>query len=255
MGDSDDQNCYLCEKNRELCNSHIISEFLYKPLYDNKGRLFGMSTKEDTRRSFDIEQKGLREYLLCQSCETQLSRYENYARDLFHNDRFRVNGNTVEEIENLNYKKLRLFFISILWRSSISSRPFFRNVDLGPHEETARKMILNEDPDPWWRYGCALSDIADYDEDQRGVIIQPVSSQEGAHHHYFYVLGGFLWHYVVSSHRAEDSVEELFLERNGSMMVISKNPESIPFLRQLRAELDEQGKLGDLIERYGDDEE
>ena len=254
MADSNDQNCHLCKRNRPLCNSHIISEFLYKPLYDSKGRLFGMSTEEGTGQPFDIIQKGLREHLLCQCCETQLSRYENYARDLFYNDRLRVDGQPTSEVQGLDYKKLRLFFISILWRSSISSLPFFRSVNLGPHEETARRMVCNENPNPWWMYGCALSDIAEYDNNQRGVIIQPVTSKEGGHHHFLYVLGGFLWHYVVSSHREEWAVETLFLKQDGSMIVTSQNPDTIPFLQKLKVELDKQGKLGELIDQYGNGE-
>lgn len=35
--------------------------------------------------------------------------------------------------------------MSILWRASISTLPFFKSVDLGPHSEVIRKMILNGD--------------------------------------------------------------------------------------------------------------
>jgi len=248
------QRCNLCQKKHELCYSHIIPEFLYKPLYDEKGRLFAMSTREETRREFEIEQKGLREHLLCENCETQLSDYEGYARDQFDSDRFRVEGNPAVEVSGLDSDKLRLFFLSILWRSSISTLEFFREVELGPHQETAREMILKENPKPFWRYGCILADIAEYDENQRDVIIQPVSSKEDARHHYFYVLGGFLWHYVVSSHRLEDSIERLFIDHSGTMTIPSKNPDNIPFLNQLRTELHDEGKLQALINQYDEED-
>ena len=246
--------CRLCHFERELRCSHIIPEFLYKPLYDSKGRIFAVSTSDQTRLPFKIEQKGLREYLLCQSCETQLSRYEGVARTLFESGQLKVKGEPGVEVAGLDYLKLRLFFLSILWRSSVSTLPFFREVTLGPHEAKLREMILEEKPGKPWQYGCALSDLADKFEEHRLVIIQPVSSRADGQRHYFYVLGGFLWHYIVSSHRPEGAFLRLLLTQEGRMTVTATNPERIPFLVELRRRLNEQGKLEKLIERYGEEE-
>ena len=56
--------CRLCLVESELQDSHIISEFQYKPLYDEKHRFFVISS--DPRKNDFYEQKGFREKLLCQ---------------------------------------------------------------------------------------------------------------------------------------------------------------------------------------------
>ncbi|KFF18849.1 hypothetical protein IW22_16725 [Chryseobacterium sp. JM1] len=38
------------------------------------------------------------------------------------------------------------FFLSILWRCHISKNKVFSDVDLGPHAEHIRKMIMGNDP-------------------------------------------------------------------------------------------------------------
>ena len=115
------ENCKLCGKVDKLRNSHIIPEFLFKPLYDSKHRFHVLSTVLDSPNRY--EQKGIREKLLCQSCETLLSKHEGYARTvLFGGTEISVrkeDGNYI--IGDIDYKKFKLFQISILWRAGISN--------------------------------------------------------------------------------------------------------------------------------------
>jgi hypothetical protein len=43
-----------------------------------------------------------------------------------------------------DYEKLKLFFISLVWRASISAEMFYAGVNLGPFEAPARQAILQE---------------------------------------------------------------------------------------------------------------
>jgi hypothetical protein len=64
--------CALClDTNVKLAQSHIVPEFLYKALYDSKHRFQVISTNPSVRNS--LEQKGLREPLLCKACEATIS--------------------------------------------------------------------------------------------------------------------------------------------------------------------------------------
>lgn len=48
-------------------------------------------------------------------------------------------------IRGYDYKRLKNGLLSILWRMSISSREFFREVSLRPkHEEALRLALLND---------------------------------------------------------------------------------------------------------------
>ena len=63
-----------------------------------------------------------------------------------------------------DYAKLKLFFLSVLWRSGASSQPFFKSVDLGPHNmEIIRKAILESNPGDSDFYATVL---ALFDDDQ-----------------------------------------------------------------------------------------
>src|SRR6266568_922828 len=74
--------CKLCRKPEELQDSHIISEFFYKLIYDSNPRRFRVISA-DSAVPVQYEQKGLREPLLCKSCEGKFGRWEDYAKRTF----------------------------------------------------------------------------------------------------------------------------------------------------------------------------
>lgn len=146
--------CRLCSKESELRNSHILPEFLYEDLYDEKHRTLLISRKKGI-----VVQKGIREKLLCQKCETKLSKYENYSKGLINeipNFAHDINLGFLDS-DSVDYFSLKLFQLSILWRASISSYAEFQQVKLGPHEERIRFMIDEENPGKVSDYGCLMS--------------------------------------------------------------------------------------------------
>ena len=133
--------CKLCLQNKKLCDSHIISEFLFKPGYDEIHRINEL--KANTGNSNYI-QKGIREYLLCSDCENLISKWEDYSSILLKKMEINEKKEAVY-LKNINYKYFKLFHLSILWKASIAKGNEFCNVALGPHEEKLRKKLLNED--------------------------------------------------------------------------------------------------------------
>jgi hypothetical protein len=65
--------CRLCGKPSPLQRSHIIPEFLYRPLYDEKHRISVVKVGSDR---IGYLQKGFTEALLCFGCEQKLALYE-----------------------------------------------------------------------------------------------------------------------------------------------------------------------------------
>jgi len=80
--------CKLCLKGSQPVKSHIIPEFMYEGsgLYDEKHRFFIIEKSGDIPK-FQQKQKGLTERLLCQGCETKISRWEDYARRTIYEPR------------------------------------------------------------------------------------------------------------------------------------------------------------------------
>jgi hypothetical protein len=60
------------------------------------------------------------------------------------------------EIDKFDYSKLKLFFISLLWRAGVPTRPFFQLVNLGPHEARLRQLILDKNPGSEQDYSVML---------------------------------------------------------------------------------------------------
>jgi len=60
------------------------------------------------------------------------------------------------EISEFDYPKLKMFFLSLLWRAGVTRRHLFRHVQLGPHEDRIREMILHKDPGDPHEYAVTL---------------------------------------------------------------------------------------------------
>ena len=139
--------CKLCLQERELRNSHIIPEFLYKPTYDDKHRANDTNTDASTVR---FSQKGLREHLLCDVCEGHLNVFETYFANIWYDKsatpkKLMYYGSETLSVK-VNYADFKLFYLSVLWRASVSTLPYFSRVNLGPYEEGIRQMVLTLDP-------------------------------------------------------------------------------------------------------------
>lgn len=148
--------CALCCRQEPLRRSHIIPEFVYRQIYDSKHRFRVLSTLNKDMRS--LEQKGIRERLLCADCENQFSGYERYARGvLLGGESLTVSheGDYLQ-LEDLVYDTLKLFQMSILWRAAVAKHAMFARVKLGQHQETLRAML--EAGEAGWpeQYPCVV---------------------------------------------------------------------------------------------------
>ena len=208
--------CRLCLKEEKLCNSHILPEFFYLDIYEDHRSL--IISKEGEK----VIQKGLREHLLCQQCETKLSRYEKYAKELI----LRISNFSRDEnlgllySEDTDYSKFKLFQLSILWRASISSHMAFAQVNLGPHEEKIRRMLDEESPGRTTDYGCFMFTFLET-ELLKNIIQSPTRFKKKLYGHnaYKFVTGNITWVYVVSSHRTPTILKELFLQESGLLRI------------------------------------
>ena len=146
--------CAGCLQNEPLLQSHIIPEWVYKYIYTKDHKFVALDA--DGIGSPKVEQKGLREELLCFDCEQHLSKYENSVADLFKQiigKQFTtascdVLSSDIKVIGNYDYNSLKIFCLSVLWRLGVSKRIEYEKYDLGPYKEQLRKIVL-----------CLYSDI------------------------------------------------------------------------------------------------
>lgn len=191
--------CKLCQKEKELKKSHILSEFYYEKLYDPSKKRLHLTNYE--KGKFDFHQKGLREYLLCDDCEGILSRSETYVANLLKNSCPSFEIQDLTEIKPVDSKLIYHHQLSLLWRMSVSKTDFFKEVNLGHYEEIIRKFLLGESELGYEIYPCIL--IANFSQLDiyRHTLLSPIRLTNGIADLFTIMLGGFLWMFVVSDHK------------------------------------------------------
>ena len=223
--------CKLCgEESNEIRNSHIIPEFNYTPCYDDKHRFFKLSSVATRHQTY--AQKGFREYLLCQKCETKLSVWEGYAKRILTDDGLHlIDKNQLGyTLGGADYAQFKLYGLSILWRMGISRLTLFEEVRLGPHEGRLREAILTSDPlepheYPFWTTAVTLNGKFHSD-----LIVPPTLVKLDGHHVYRCMISGILYSFFVGSHRIGAGVEDLAMTREGVLKLPVMPIEDIPFL-------------------------
>lgn len=158
--------CRLCLHNKDLCKkSHIIPKFLYKLLTGGNNKIVCI----DSERSYFKYNSEYEGNILCEDCDSRIiGKLDDYGAKFFY-DKFPndvlpcfkiIDGEECVVRENdpfYDYKKMKLFLLSILWRSSISTRPLFQKVKLRREvEESLRLMIINGKPDEPDEYVCFI---------------------------------------------------------------------------------------------------
>ncbi len=156
----------MCLKNKDLLKeSHIIPKSLYKLLAGKNGLLVFLNSKRPELKYNSAYDK----YILCADCDGGIiGKLDDYGAKFLHakfpnkstpQTRY-VDGEkclVFEDDPNYDYTKFKLFLLSILWRSSVSSHPFFRAVKLSPDtKEILRLMIKDGDAGKPDEYPCFI---------------------------------------------------------------------------------------------------
>lgn len=234
--------CALCKHPKQLRKSHILPEFLYDPLYDEKHRFNVLTIRlEETNR---IEQKGVREKLLCDDCELLFSRYERYASLVIKggapNVAHRRDGSIIF-LSGLDYKQFKLFQLSLLWRAGASKLQFFDRVQLGPHLERIGRMLLSQEPGPFDQYACLMWGITLQPGKIPGLMIQPGKLRVLNYTTYQFVFGGLVWVYFVSSQKLAVPYSQFVLQQDGSATMQVRSALELPSLNNFMTEFSRLG--------------
>jgi hypothetical protein len=211
-------------KPKRLLRSHILPEFLYRPVYDEKHRTLSLSLRRPTR----VIQKGLRERLLCADCEAVMQRYEHYFARVWYRDwtvpplkdgdRFQLTG--------LDYTRFKLFALSVAWRASVSGLDDYDDVTLGPHEDRIRQMLLRGEPGCETEYSVVAGLLVDPETGLRwdGVVMAPMRVKVSGHWAIRSVFGGAVWTVFTTSHRTLP-FELVSVREDGTLLLSARSCE------------------------------
>ena len=140
--------CKFCGKEKKLIKAHIIPRHFHLNYENETYAAINSKTgnwKPCKTGTYDKN-------ILCADCDgTIIKRFEDEAYRILLNDiynfaEYKYNQNILYHLteKDFDYMLFRKFFISVLWRASISKAEDFSNINLGPYEDIALKILESD---------------------------------------------------------------------------------------------------------------
>jgi hypothetical protein len=156
--------CKFCGEEKPLIKAHIFPQQFHKPITCAEKKHHVVIA--DALDKPGILQSGsVDKTILCEKCDNEvIGKWDKYATEFFRQqdtwDKTTISGDdgpiVVYIVEDFDYAPLKLFFISLLWRASVSSLGVYNGVKLGAYEIKAWKMMKTGDPGTENDFGVAM---------------------------------------------------------------------------------------------------
>lgn len=219
--------CKFCNQERKLIEAHIIPLSFYRPLMaGGVPRLHSIKGTPKTSRRFP--RGAVDSNLVCEECEARFSSYDDYAKTFFIDD-FEKNYQDLPELQgkwiictNFDYPRLKLFFISLLWRASASNIPLFGRVRVGPFEARLKEMIINSDPGQPDEFSVMLRKFKE-DWADKGIIQPTKFRDENKINCYHFFLGRFSARIKVSNQPYPDHYAPVILNTKPPLAIAQQD--------------------------------
>jgi hypothetical protein len=245
--------CRLCGTIAELCLSHIIPDLFIRSLEEHVTTGNASQTQPTSillskhehilggqrQRGYWEKVTGMKEYLLCEPCEGKFAIYENYFRKLFYESGVRLKKRPVGDPLAVNtggmsspikmvgarrvlvdFQKMRLFVLSLVWRASVAKGDFFENCDLGQnHNNRIAKMLLASDAGSDEEYPIAIMSLCFESGGLEDIICPPRVDREGNHRVCSIIIGGFVFTVWVTSPNHQLRNQEVRLRKSGELRI------------------------------------
>jgi hypothetical protein len=199
---------------------------MYKEIFDEKHTLVKSNVLDFDKLVQDGEKEG---NLLCKKCDNELiGSFEKYASEVLYGGNIQTKqlyykksdeSDEVEytRVEGLDYRKFKLFLLSILWRASISSKDFFSSVSLGRYEEKLRQMIFTQNAGEEGDFPCVL--ISYRKRNFPKIIRSPIKKRTQDNKiTYDFLISALSYRFKVSENDSSE-YKKLAIKRNGELYV------------------------------------
>lgn len=178
--------CQLCDKIKDLCDSHSIPDSALKYLFRrSSGKAISLIGDDETAIQYTQESWDVP--LLCKSCEENL----NESYDLYGLLVLRGNACEVKKTSygvtftGIDKNRFRMFILSTIWRISISPHKCYGNIELPNElEEELKNGIVTQRQAKKSLFHVALYRMTDSsgvqgfsNEELRGLVCAPFARQ------------------------------------------------------------------------------
>ena len=214
--------CKGCGENKKIIRAHIIPEAFFVGLKsDGKSPLMVADELNYPKRApIGVYDRNI----LCHDCEQKFQDLDNYGQQILLKTELQssaVKGTVYYKVPNVNYELFKLFFISVLWRASISSQPYYSKVNLGKFEEIAKNNVWNRVVENSEEFSFALAKFTD---DEFGTaMLNPRRLRFSGVNYYIFYLFGFMLYIKVDQRQTPSIFKPLMMKENQDLLVVGKD--------------------------------
>jgi hypothetical protein len=164
--------------------------------------------------------------ILCAECDRRIGPWDQYGQQVLLR-RFQKatpithQAETVAwSLENVNYTKLKLFFVSLLWRASISSHEFYKRIAVGIFEKRLREMVLTSEFGDAQEFAVILARFANVS--MKAMLDPHPEKFEGINFCRFY-LSEFVTYIKVDKRPVPKSLSEFHLQVGKPLTILARS--------------------------------
>ena len=156
--------------------------------------------------------------ILCAACDNKLGGHDDYLIDVckvFRSRHIRISPNRFE-LPNVEGDRLVKAVLAILWRASISRRPNFQKIDLGPYEGKVREVLFGITELATLPQIQMLAERYEHERiDVEGFYTHPVRSQKGSKYNFYNIsIGGFNFITKIDSRAFPNAIAPYIINGN-----------------------------------------
>jgi hypothetical protein len=215
--------CRLCQQEKRLIRAHVIPRSFY-PIEPTNKQPVRLITNAEGRYGRTIPIGVYDDGILCEGCERLFSPWDDYATETFRHkwgefQRINCEGVEILRRESYSYTKLKMFFLSVLWRAGVSSDDVFSRVDLGPYEADLRRSIRAGDAGDPDYFGVVLQAFTDTTDVP---FLNPEATRFCGVNFYCIYLSHVVAFIKVDARPLPDMFDEVALAKDRQLIVFSK---------------------------------
>ena len=222
----------------KLVDSHIIPKAFFKytkKMSDKIGWSGHMLMITNTKGQMPQRRLMIGWYdpnLVCSECERIFNEYDNYAiKLLIKNEKDHIpvikDGQTIAwKIDKYDFKKLKLFFISLFWRAGASDMPQFRRIKSKSDIERAKKLILTNNIGKKYEFSFILTRFGDNAGKAFMLDPHPESRTDAygdLHYYRFYLGAGYVVHLKIDKKQFPPQTHEIEATENKPLYILRRN--------------------------------
>jgi hypothetical protein len=233
--------CNLCGKTKKLCKAHILPQLFYRQVklkQADKLDILKYNAKYEKTTHSGIYDPNI----LCAECDNSFSKYEQYTKQFL----YLTNWNNYQKTDakkpyylipakDINYLYLKLFIVSFLWKTSVSSEDGCQHIDLGKKwNDYAKKLLLNPKLDDPENFSFCFLKMKAPDEKLLNFII-PLCQTPKHEQTNFYIanLPAYVVVIKVDSRKTPYPFSKCIVKPEEDLMVFSDNFENSPEMKLL----------------------